>query len=218
MFDSNKGITSVTIPGTVKKIGNRAFAECDNLEKVILNEGIEEIGSNVFTDCPKLKQVVYPNSIKKYQGWTFYGTNLAAPVFNVSRTILIFCPESVAGREWTVPKTVKIISWQAFINHKKLEILHFQEGLEVIEHMAFIECSGLREITIPYSVKEIGENAFDDCYSLEKITILNPKTKVGIIKGNKLWGFERFRQNISFEGTAVSYTTSGKFGKFKSQK
>ena len=177
LFDENKGITSVNIPGTVKRIGIRAFADCKNLETVILNEGIEEICANVFTGCYKLRSVTYPDSVTKYQGWTFFGTKLSEPVMNVSKTILIFCPKSVSKKEWYVPDSVKIIAHQAFIEHKKLKSIHLPEGLKIIENKAFIEC-GLREITIPYSVQEIGENAFWDCKSLEKVTILNSNTKV----------------------------------------
>ena len=179
LFDGNNYITSVTIPGTVKRIGKRAFADCENLKNVILHEGIEEIDTNAFTGCKKLRHVTYPDSIKKYQGWSFFGTKLNEPVLNTSKTILIFCPKSVSKKEWSVPDTVKIISWQAFIENKRLETLHLPEGLEIIEGMSFIEC-GLREITIPYSVREIGEKAFNWCKKLEKVTILNPNTKVGI--------------------------------------
>lgn len=177
MFDGNSKITSVMIPGTVKKIGERAFAECDNLEKVTLCEGIESIGSNAFIGCHKLRRVTYPDSVKEYQGGTFYDTKLEAPVMNVSQTILVFCPESVSGREWTVPDTVKIIAWQAFYGHKELEIIHLPEGLEKIKSMAFIKC-GIREITIPYSVKAIEKEAFWNCTALESVKILNPKTRV----------------------------------------
>ena len=149
-----------------------------NLQSVVLSEGIEEIGSNVFTGCEKLREVTYPDSVTTYQGWTFYGTNLTAPVLNASGTILVFCPAAVSGKEWSVPETVKTIAWQAFIENKDLEILHLPEGLEKIEGMALIEC-GIREITIPHSVREVEARAFSRCERLEKVTILNPETKVG---------------------------------------
>ena len=34
-------IVSVHIPGSVKHIGVRAFAECENIEKVVFEEGVE---------------------------------------------------------------------------------------------------------------------------------------------------------------------------------
>lgn len=203
-FDGNKAITSVTVPGTVKRIGSRAFADCDNLEKVTLCEGIEAIDTNVFTGCKKLRQVTYPDSVTQYQGWTFYGSELSAPVFNHSKTLLVFCPKSVSGREWTVPDSVKIIGWQAFIENTELEILHLPEGLEKIEEDALIEC-GIREITIPYSVREIGKTAFDHCTQLEKVTILNPATKLmpcvfdGCVSIKEICvGGEKIRENDRF--------------------
>ncbi|MDO5133821.1 MAG: leucine-rich repeat protein [Eubacteriales bacterium] len=178
LFRGNVAITSVIIPGSIKRIEDEAFWGCKNLENIILNEGIEEIGSNVFTGCCKLRKVVYPDSVKIYQGRTFNGTNLEAPVLNVSGTILIFCPGTVSGKEWTVPDTVKSISRLAFIENQELELLHLPEGLERIEERAFIEC-GIREITIPNSVREIGEEAFRSCKQLEKVTFLNPETRIG---------------------------------------
>ena len=133
--------------------------------------------SNTFTGCKKLCHVTYPDGVKTYQGWTFYGTNLNSSVMNASGTLLVFCPESVSGKEWSVPHTVKVISWQIFVEHKELEILHLPEGLEKIERMAFINC-GICEITIPYSAREIEKEAFWRCEQLEKVTILNSETKV----------------------------------------
>lgn len=178
LFDRNKNITSVDIPGTVKRIGSRAFAECGNLESVTLHEGIEEIDSNVFTDCHKLRRVIYPDSVTGYKGWTFYRTSLAEPVLNASGTVLVFCPASSAGREWSVPDTVKVIATQAFIELKDLETVHLPEGLEEIRQLAFIKC-GIREVSIPTTVKKISKNAFWSCGNLKRITLRNPDVRIG---------------------------------------
>lgn len=40
---------TLTIPGTVKTIGNYAFYNCPNLNRIILEEGVETIGVTTFT-------------------------------------------------------------------------------------------------------------------------------------------------------------------------
>lgn len=174
-YAGNSSIVSVTIPGTVKRICSQAFADCENLERVVLQEGIEEIESHVFSGCKKLRKVVYPDSVKVYQGWTFWNTCLDSPVLNASGTVLVFCPNSVTGKEWAVPDTVKTIAWPAFIDNENLERLHLPEGLEKIERMAIIGC-GIRELTIPASVKELLPESVCRCVKLEKVSILNPDT------------------------------------------
>ena len=176
-YEGYSSIVSVTVPGTVKKICARAFAGCENLERVVLQEGIEEIESNVFSGCKKLRMVVYPDSVKTYQGWTFYDTCLDSPVLNASGTLLVFCPNSVTGKEWAVPDTVKTIGWQAFIDNENLERLYLPEGLEKIERMAIIGC-GIRELTIPASVRELCPEAVWKCNKLEQVIILNPNIQI----------------------------------------
>lgn len=177
LFEGNREITSVIVHGGVKKIGSRAFADCENLERVVLEDGIEAIESCVFTGCKKLRAVTYPDSVTSYQGYTFYGTNLTEPVMNASGTILVFCPDSVSGKAWMVPLTVKVISKQAFLGNRELENLYLPEGINKIERLAFVGC-GIREITIPRSVSKIGKDTFYSCEQLEKVTILNPEAKI----------------------------------------
>lgn len=73
---SYAGLKSVTIPGSVKIIGGywseeeqfivdiAPFQYCDNLETVILEEGVEELGYATFWDCPAIKNVVLPDTLK----------------------------------------------------------------------------------------------------------------------------------------------------------
>ena len=53
MDDFNQ-IVTVVVPGTVKHIGERAFADCRNLDTITLSEGLESIGDDAFSDCKKL--------------------------------------------------------------------------------------------------------------------------------------------------------------------
>ena len=66
-------IVSVTIPGSVKRIGNSAFARCTALEKVILEKGIEEIGGAAFSRCTALTEIEIPSTVKTMGEGVFDG-------------------------------------------------------------------------------------------------------------------------------------------------
>ena len=56
-------LTSVTIPGTVFKISERAFLGCENLTTVVISEGVAVIGEMAFTYCNNLTSISIPNSV-----------------------------------------------------------------------------------------------------------------------------------------------------------
>ena len=64
-------ISSVTIPNSVKTIGNWAFSGCGNLRTVTLPASVTEIGEGVFEVCTKLTSVRIPASVKTIQKWAF---------------------------------------------------------------------------------------------------------------------------------------------------
>ena len=51
-YSGNKNITKVTIPSSVKVIGDRAFYGCSNLTDVTIPSSVWKVGGKVFTDCP----------------------------------------------------------------------------------------------------------------------------------------------------------------------
>ena len=55
-------LVSVTIPGTVDRIGNAAFAASGALKSITVAQGVKEIGDEAFADCPKLIDVTLPES------------------------------------------------------------------------------------------------------------------------------------------------------------
>ncbi len=58
------GITEITIPDSVKKIGANAFRKT-KLEGVVIPEGIKTIESYTFGECESLKSVTVPKSVTK---------------------------------------------------------------------------------------------------------------------------------------------------------
>ena len=66
--------------------------------------------------------------------------------------------------------SLKRIVKSAFENHKKLEEIKLNEGLEIIDKFAFYK-SNLKTVIMPSTLKTIGEYAFEQCNKLEEVKL-----------------------------------------------
>lgn len=66
-------LKSVTLPATVRRIGEDAFYNCDHLEKVILNGPLEEIGRSAFEGCSYLRKIDLPEGLTRIEKDAFAG-------------------------------------------------------------------------------------------------------------------------------------------------
>ncbi len=62
-FARTSSLVSVTIPGSVTKVGNMTFIGSTALEEVIFEDGVGTIGTTLFQNCKALKRVVIPASV-----------------------------------------------------------------------------------------------------------------------------------------------------------
>ena len=65
---SGELITSVTFPGTVKKIDRGAFFRCRNLKSVEIPDSVTKIGECAFANCYNLESVILPAGIHSRHG------------------------------------------------------------------------------------------------------------------------------------------------------
>lgn len=169
----NDNIVSITIPGSVKDIGNNAFEGCTKLERVIFTNP-EETNENLiirlsaFQNCKKLTECEIParayqvvgNIFKDCTSLTEVKVNAANPYYFTKDGVL-FGPALVnykpqygeayalqsypAGRQgaYTIPSTV-----------------HGKE-IDQIWTSGFEGASGLTGISIPSSIGRLGTAAFE---------------------------------------------------------
>lgn len=169
----NDNIVSITIPGSVKDIGNNAFEGCTKLERVIFTNP-EETNENLiirlsaFQNCKKLTECEIParayqvvgNIFKDCTSLTEVKVNAANPYYFTKDGVL-FGPALVnykpqygeayalqsypAGRQgaYTIPSTV-----------------HGKE-IDQIWTSGFEGASGLTDISIPDSIERLGTAAFE---------------------------------------------------------
>ena len=57
------GLVSVSLPGSVERIGCESFYQCTSLKDVFLSEGLKTIDKNAFSNCDKLRTIVIPASV-----------------------------------------------------------------------------------------------------------------------------------------------------------
>ncbi len=87
-FFIHRNAVSVSLPSTLKVIGEDAFCGCESLTEIEFPLGLEEIGMTSFFGCPNLKSVMIPRSVtrlsnqlpfgcdkdsRKIPGFTIYG-------------------------------------------------------------------------------------------------------------------------------------------------
>lgn len=72
------GVTELEIPGTlegsaVTAIGDRAFADCDWLTKIVVPEGVTSIGEEAFSGCAALQILRLPSTLSQLAPTAFDG-------------------------------------------------------------------------------------------------------------------------------------------------
>lgn len=72
-FQRAKGLKSISIPKSVKKLDWCSFWFCENLTAVKLSNGIKNLGGYTFDGCHRLKSINIPPSVTELQERVFAG-------------------------------------------------------------------------------------------------------------------------------------------------
>ncbi|UTC24120.1 leucine-rich repeat domain-containing protein [Candidatus Comchoanobacter bicostacola] len=72
-FEGCTSLTQVTIPNSVRGIGDDAFKDCSGLTSIIIPESVTSIGGMAFEYCTGLTSVTIPESVTSIGCWAFHG-------------------------------------------------------------------------------------------------------------------------------------------------
>lgn len=185
----NEDIVHLTIPESVRVIGEGAFMNTVHLESVHFSEGLEELGGMAFAMCPVLISIELPSTLTHYGMGALAatlslqeisvrpGNTLFKTVDNVLYTadmkMLLQYPVGSLQTEFVMPDGVEVISEMSFA-YTQLQSIVLSQSLRQIDYSAFFFCQQLTGMNIPASVQLIKEYAFFDCPKLKSMSVANP--------------------------------------------
>ena len=195
-FTDNVLLQSVSLPNTIKSMGESCFAGCSKLyyiklpsqlmelkantfqnctalEEISFGKQISSLGDNCFQNCSKLSHISLPSSLTMIGNSCFAGSaieNISLPQ-NIT-TIGTDCfSECKQLKSATINASIKILPERTFKNCESLKMVLLPESLVKISNESFRYCKNLEELVIPETVTDLGNYTFFECTKLKAINI-----------------------------------------------
>jgi len=83
-----RAITSISIPNTVRTIGESAFFTCNSLATVNIPNSITSIGKSAFYSCNAIQSLTIPKSVQSIGTLAFYGCQSLVNIYTDNPTPL----------------------------------------------------------------------------------------------------------------------------------
>ena len=157
-FADLDNITSIVLPDSIVSIGSYAFSGCDNIESIVIPESVETIMSRAFYDCEKLASIEFKSADNK----------------NAALTIGEFAfSQCNALTSLVIPENVVAIENSAFEGCSAVKSVSLPSTLETLSSRAFYGCSELTTVTFATGcvLDEIKSSAFENCKKLASIEL-----------------------------------------------
>ncbi|MBQ6047355.1 MAG: leucine-rich repeat protein [Bacteroidales bacterium] len=211
-FESCTGVTSLSLPATIRSIGAYCFYNC-SFTSLQLPDSLRSLGDQAFL-YSNVTSLHLPAKFEEYGEATFWARNLTSITVDeenpryrsidgwlYSKDSLTLCivPDGVSG-VINVPTFVRHLGRQVFGFNANATSVSLPEGLVSIGNFAFNCCSAVNNIVIPSTVTRIGICPFSYCPQL---------TNLGIADGNSHYVLDGLMLYSAGYDTLVSCHKSG---------
>ena len=159
-------------------IGTEAFDTCENLEEIVLPQGLQRLGKFVFYKCYSLQRINIPPGIQTFDSAVFW--------------------HCCSLMEVAFSEGLRIIGHSVFSGCKSLVSFNLPSSLKRIEDRAFEQCEGLNEVHLPDTLETIQKEAFHEC-NLQNFRVppLVTKVPMSIVGENKCLVSLELSENVT---------------------
>ena len=179
-FEKCEALKEIKFPSTLKKIGRRAFENCNELQKVTMGDGIDEIEEDAFQGLTKLKTVTFGEDLKKIGNRAFKNTGIESVDLKSVEVMGDWVFSECSNlKEVTLRTGVKRIGNSCFKDNENIEKVTIEPGIEVIGTYAFYGLPKIKEITLPGTLIMLDDSAFAKCGSLDQVQFPSSLKYVG---------------------------------------
>ena len=138
-FYGMKELRSVTLPNSVKTVGNCAFFGCKNLT-VVNMLGVSKIGNSAFEQCTALKAIRLPNTLQTIGEEAFYRCESLISI--------------------TIPVSVTQMGGAAFAYCHSLRTAVVLANMTELPYWTFYGCYELENVQLSTKFENLGEKSF----------------------------------------------------------
>ena len=214
--DCLEQIQTVVIEDGVTTIGSIAFQDCSQLREVELPDSLTSIHSSAFYRCSALEQIELPSSLTSINSYAFSNCNslreLIIPdgVSYISNSCFNGC---TALEQVELPENAISLESSAFAGCTSLQSITIPDGVKSIQINCFVGCTALKQVHMPQQLIQLGEAVFRGCSSLQSISVPSGVTSIS----QQLFFDCSSLENASFSGE-ITAVNSQAFSKCSSLK
>lgn len=181
----NKVLKRMVLPKTLKTIGANCFQKAENLEEVVVNEGLEKINQKAFMSCYALSKINFPSTLISIGKQAFYKAHIEK--LNTSASLTTIGDQAfyaAALKSVALGAKVTEIGNAAFAgclglasitvdaaNPKFKTVDGVLFDTDMTKLYAYPQADPRAEYTTPTTVKEIANSAFDCAARLKTLRI-----------------------------------------------
>ncbi len=136
---------------TVTAIEENAFKGCQKLTALIISSGINKIGTDAFALCPNLSSIIVENENPNYRSDISNRT-----LIEKNEEYLLYYATGSEIKTFTIPREIKTIGKNAFVNFNLERITFLSNEVPEIEESAFRDGSIANcKVFVPSGCKEL---------------------------------------------------------------